>query len=91
MDLSETRILLIVAAKLSENLSRLKGKGSSATIISRGLVDPKTYPNRSTPKGNQVNIPEPWKYVRRREALFRTFLARSSTEMCLTVQACGVP
>jgi hypothetical protein len=26
-------------------------------IVSRGLVGPKTHPNRSGPKGKQVNIP----------------------------------
>jgi len=80
MDLAKTRILPVVAAKLGENPSRLKGQGSSATTnsstanrlkpsagrFSRGLVDPKGYPNWSNSKGNQVNIPEPKEYVRQR-------------------------
>jgi hypothetical protein len=56
----ETKILVAVAAKSGENPDRRKGQGSSAMIISRGSVGPKTYPNWSTPKGKQVNIPVPF-------------------------------
>lgn len=60
MDRVETKILVAVAAKSGENPDRRKGQGSSAMFVSRGSVGPKTYLNRSTPKGKQVNIPVPF-------------------------------
>lgn len=60
MDRSQTKILVIVAAKQGENPCRRRGQVSSAMIVSRGLVGPKTYRNSSTPKGKQVNIPVPF-------------------------------
>ena len=60
MDRVETKILVAVAAKSGENPDRRKGQGSSAMFVSRGSVDPKTYLNRSTPNGKQVNIPVPF-------------------------------
>ena len=60
MDRVETKILVAVAAKSGENPDRRKGQGSSAMFVSRGSVGPKTYPNRSTPNGKQVNIPVPF-------------------------------
>ena len=72
MDRVETKILVAVAAKSGENPDRRKGQGSSAMFVSRGSVGPKTYLNRSTPNGKQVNIPVPFSiktntsgYVRR--------------------------
>ena len=72
MDRAETKILVAVAAKSGENPDRRKGQGSSAMFVSRGSVGPKTYLNRSTPNGKQVNIPVPFSnktntsgYVRR--------------------------
>ena len=72
MDRVETKILVAVAAKSGENPDRRKGQGSSAMFVSRGSVGPKTYLNRSTPNGKQVNIPVPFNnktdasgYVRR--------------------------
>ena len=59
MDRVETKILVAVAAKSGENPDRRKGQGSSAMFVSRGSVGPKTYLNRSTPNGKQVNIPVP--------------------------------
>lgn len=43
------RILPKVTAKLSENLSRLKGNGFLATFVSKELVDPKAVPNWAQP------------------------------------------
>ncbi len=60
MDHAETKILVAVAAKSGENPDRRKGQGSSAMFVSRGSVGPKTYLNRSTPNGRQVNIPVPF-------------------------------
>ena len=60
MDRVETKILVAVAAKSGENPDRRKGQGSSAMFVSRGSVGPKTYLNRSTPNGKQVNIPVPF-------------------------------
>ena len=60
MDRVETKILVVVAAKSGENPDRRKGQGSSAMFVSRGSVGPKTYLNRSTPNGKQVNIPVPF-------------------------------
>jgi hypothetical protein len=48
------RILGGVAAKWGENPHRRKGQGSSATLVSRGLVDPKCSPNRGTRKGSRL-------------------------------------
>ena len=59
MDRVETKILVAVAAKSGENPDRRMGQGSSAMFVSRGSVGPKTYLNRSTPNGKQVNIPVP--------------------------------
>ena len=59
MDRVETKILVAVAAKSGENPDRRMGQGSSAMFVSRGSVGPKTYLNRSTPDGKQVNIPVP--------------------------------
>jgi hypothetical protein len=55
-----TKILVVVAAKSGENPDRRMGQGSSAMFVSRGSVGPKTYLNRSTPNGKQVNIPVPF-------------------------------
>lgn len=60
MDRVETKILVVVAAKSGENPDRRMGQGSSAMFVSRGSVGPKTYLNRSTPNGKQVNIPVPF-------------------------------
>ena len=60
MDRVETKILVAVAAKSGENPDRRKGQVSSAMFVSRGSVGPKTYLNRSTPNGKQVNIPVPF-------------------------------
>jgi hypothetical protein len=60
VDRAETKILVAVAAKSGENPDRRMGQGSSAMIVSRGSVGPKTYPNQSTPNGKQVNIPVPF-------------------------------
>ena len=60
MDRAGTKILVAVAAKSGENPDRRKGQGSSAMFVSRGSVGPKTYLNRSTPNGKQVNIPVPF-------------------------------
>jgi hypothetical protein len=60
VDRVETKILVAVAAKSGENPDRRKGQGSSAMFVSRGSVGPKTYLNRSTPNGKQVNIPVPF-------------------------------
>ena len=60
MDRVQTKILVAVAAKSGENPDRRKGQGSSAMFVSRGSVGPKTYLNRSTPNGKQVNIPVPF-------------------------------
>ena len=57
MDRSQTKILVIVAAKQGENPCRRRGQVSSAMFVSRGLVGPKMCRNSSTPKGKQVNIP----------------------------------
>jgi hypothetical protein len=72
VDRVETKILVAVAAKSGENPDRRMGQGSSAMFVSRGSVGPKTYLNRSTPNGKQVNIPVPFNiktntsgYVRR--------------------------
>jgi hypothetical protein len=59
VDRVETKILVVVAAKSGENPDRRMGQGSSAMFVSRGSVGPKTYLNRSTPNGKQVNIPVP--------------------------------
>ena len=65
MDRVVIKILMVVAAKCSENLHRLKGQGSPAMTINWGLVDPKLHPNRSAAKGKLVNIPAPlMDYVR---------------------------
>jgi hypothetical protein len=60
VDRVQTKILVVVAAKSGENPDRRKGQGSSAMFVSRGSVGPKTYLNRSTPNGKQVNIPVPF-------------------------------
>ena len=60
MDRAGTKILVAVAAKSGENPDRRMGQGSSAMFVSRGSVGPKTYLNRSTPNGKQVNIPVPF-------------------------------
>ena len=72
MDRARIRIMVGVAAKNGENPDRRMGQGSSAMFVSRGSVGPKTYLNRSTPNGKQVNIPVPFNiktntsgYVRR--------------------------
>ena len=57
MDLPETRILVVVATKLSENLSRRRNKGFSAMVVSGELGDPKATPNWELSKGKTVNIP----------------------------------
>ena len=40
VDFMETRILVVVGSKQSENLCHRKGKGSLAMQISQGLVGP---------------------------------------------------
>ena len=47
-------ILVGVAAKSGENPLRRRGKDSSATFVSRGLVDPKAFLNRDRRKGNRL-------------------------------------
>ncbi len=49
-------------------------------FVSRGLVGPKTYPNRSTPNGKQVNIPVPFN--------IKTDASGYVKRPCLGVQAC---
>lgn len=39
------KILVLVAAIPDENSGRRKGKGSTATLVDRGLVDPNTKRN----------------------------------------------
>ena len=80
MDHSGTKILAIVAPKFSENLNRRRGQGSSAMIVSRGLVDPKSYRNSNTTKGKQVNIPVPFSHTRKG----LTHPGRSSRHACLS-------
>ena len=53
------KILSGVAEESSENLDRLKGKGSPVKLIYWGLVDPNRNPNRNCGNGNPVNIQEP--------------------------------
>ncbi len=48
------RILGGVAAKCGENPHRRRGQGSSAMLVSRGLVGPKCSPNRRTRKGSRL-------------------------------------
>lgn len=85
MDRVETKILVAVAAKSGENPDRRKGQGSSAMFVSRGSVGPKTYLNRSTPNGKQVNIPVPFSiktntsgYVRRSSLDVQAFKSAES-------------
>lgn len=47
MDRARIRILVRVAAKYGENPYRRKDKGSLATFVSQGLVDPKQVLNRN--------------------------------------------
>lgn len=64
MNLAGMKILLEVTAKLGENPNHRKGKGFSATFISRELAGPKSAPNWTRSKGKQVNIPAQYKYLR---------------------------
>ena len=73
MDRVETKILVAVAAKSGENPDRRKGQGASAMFVSRGSVGPKTYLNRSTPNGKQVNIPVPFNNKLTLPDMFDTF------------------
>lgn len=50
-------ILVLVTANIGEKPIRRKGADSSATIISGGLVGPKSRVNYFVMKGKQVNIP----------------------------------
>ena len=81
MDRAGTKILVAVAAKSGENPDRRKGQGSSAMFVSRGSVGPKTYLNRSTPNGKQVNIPVPFS--------IKTNTSGYVKRPCLGVQACN--
>lgn len=80
MDRAGTKILVAVAAKSGENPDRRMGQGSSAMFVSRGSVGPKTYLNRSTPNGKQVNIPVPFN--------IKTDTSGYVRHSCLDVQAC---
>ena len=80
MDRAGTKILVAVAAKSGENPDRRKGQGSSAMFVSRGSVGPKTYLNRSTPNGKQVNIPVPFN--------IKTDASGYVRRSCLDAQAC---
>ena len=60
MHLVGMKILPVVTAKSGENPDRLMGKGFSAMIVSRELVDPNPVPNRTRGKGKPVNIPAPF-------------------------------
>lgn len=80
MDRAETKILVAVAAKSGENPDRRMGQGSSAMFVSRGSVGPKTYLNRSTPNGKQVNIPVPFN--------IKTDASGYVRRSCLDAQAC---
>ena len=79
MDRAGTKILVAVAAKSGENPDRRMGQGSSAMFVSRGSVGPKTYLNRSTPNGKQVNIPVPFN--------IKTDTSGYVRHSCLDVQA----
>ena len=50
------KMLVLVVSIPGENPGRRKGKGFSAMLISRELVDPKTMRNREMSKGKGVNI-----------------------------------
>ena len=80
MDRAGTKILVAVAAKSGENPDRRMGQGSSAMFVSRGSVGPKTYLNRSTPNGKQVNIPVPFN--------IKTDASGYVRRSCLDAQAC---
>ena len=54
MDRVRIKILVGVAAKSGENPLRRRGKDSSATFVSRGLVGPKAFLNRERRKGNRL-------------------------------------
>ena len=54
MDRVPSKILGGVAAKTGENPVRRRGKGSTATFIRRGLVEPKRVLNRHSRKETQL-------------------------------------
>ena len=86
VDRAETKILVIVTAKLGENPNRRRGQVSSAMIISRGLVGPKLYRNSSTSKGKQVNIPVPFN-----NKSWRFGAGRAVSSHCLSIEYRGEP
>lgn len=63
MDPSGMKILSKVIAKSGENPDRRKGKGFSAMLVSRELVDPDCARNPTHRNGNPVNIPEPYRHL----------------------------
>lgn len=63
MDPVGMKILPVVTAKSGENPDRRKGKGFSATFVSRELVDPNCAHNLTHRNGNPVNIPEPYRHL----------------------------
>lgn len=54
VDRIDLRILARVATKMGENPIRRKDKGSSAMLVTRGLVDPKGCFNMTTRKGSRL-------------------------------------
>lgn len=84
MDRAEPQILAVVAADPGENPGHRRGKGSSATFVSRGLVDPKATLNMTSSKGKQVHIPVPRRYVtRQRKVYLPTLRGRLSRAIAL--------
>ncbi len=76
MDRVPSKILGGVAAKTGENPVRRRGQGSTATIIRRGLVEPKRVLNRHSRKETQLIFCDP-----KVKAFSRTPAARGSGHM----------
>src|SRR5947207_13854764 len=81
------RILGGVAAKCGENPHRRRGQGSSAMLVSRGLVGPKCSPNRRTRKGSRLIFlhradPCPTSDASRQAESFSLAIERSKSPQC---------
>src|SRR5205823_12537826 len=79
------RILGGVAAKRGENPHRRRGQGSSAMLVSRGLVGPKCSPNRRTRKGSGLIFPH------RADPCPMPDASRQAESPCLAIQPLKSP
>ena len=90
MNLAGMKILPVVTAKSGENPDHRKGKGFSATLVSRELVDPNQARNPKPGKGKPVNIPVLQQYPSATKAYVLTSPDRPSRTVVLSNRDSGM-